>query len=129
MARCNNKLTMARWKGQRRDWPPPFSKSPAPPRDSWYLRPGLAAEGCAGPRQSPSKTRRANLTGLVLGCIEAKFCKKICVWTLSPRSTQCIPLHRFWNPYRSLISIFSLKIAEIFAAFFKRILQILPKFC
>ena len=22
---------------------------------------------------------RANLTGLVLGCIEAKFCKKICV--------------------------------------------------
>ena len=35
-----------------------------------------------------------NLTGLVLGCIEAKFCKKICVWKLSPRSTQCTPLHR-----------------------------------
>ena len=29
----------------------------------------------------------------VLGCIEANFCKKICVWKLSPRSTQCTPLH------------------------------------
>ena len=36
---------------------------------------------------------RANLTGLVLGCIKAKFCKKICVGKLSPRSTQCTPLH------------------------------------
>ena len=34
-----------------------------------------------------------NFTGLVLYCIEAKFCKKICVWKLSPRSTQCTPLH------------------------------------
>ena len=42
--------------------------------------------GCCNPK-------RANLTGLVLGCIEAKFCKKICVWKLSPRSTQCTPLH------------------------------------
>ena len=41
---------------------------------------------------------RANLTGLVLGCIEANFCKKICVGKLSPRSTQCTPLHSFWNP-------------------------------
>ena len=32
---------------------------------------------------------------LVIGCIEAKFCKKICVGKLSPRSTQCTPLHRF----------------------------------
>ena len=32
---------------------------------------------------------RANLTGLVLGCIETKFCRKICVGRLSPRSTQC----------------------------------------
>ena len=26
-----------------------------------------------------TQLHRANLTGLVLGCIEAKFCKKICV--------------------------------------------------
>ena len=38
---------------------------------------------------------RANLKGLVNGCIEAKFCNKICVGKLSPRSTQCTPLHRF----------------------------------
>ena len=36
----------------------------------------------------------ANFTGLVIGCIEAKFCKKICVGKLSPRSTQWTPLHR-----------------------------------
>ena len=35
----------------------------------------------------------ANLAGLVLSCIEAKFRKKICVGKLSPRSTQCTPLH------------------------------------
>ena len=50
----------------------------------------------------------ANLTGLVLSCIEAKFCKKICIGKLSPRSTQCTPLHR------PLISIFSSKIAKNF---------------
>ena len=38
---------------------------------------------------------RANFTRLVLGGIEAKFCNKICVGKLSPRSTQCTPLHRF----------------------------------
>ena len=38
---------------------------------------------------------RANLTRLVLSCIEAKFCKKICVGKLSPKSTQCTPSHRF----------------------------------
>ena len=48
-----------------------------------------------------------NLLGLVLGRIEAKFCKWILVGKLSPRSTQCTPLHR------SLISIFSLKIAVL----------------
>ena len=37
---------------------------------------------------------RANLNGLVLGCIDAKFCNKICFEKLSPRSTQCTPLHR-----------------------------------
>ena len=41
---------------------------------------------------------QANLTGLILGWIEAKCCKKICVGIcvgkLSPRSTQCTPLHR-----------------------------------
>ena len=27
--------------------------------------------------------------GLVLGCIKAKFCKKICVWQHFPSSTRC----------------------------------------
>ena len=45
--------------------------------------------------------------------MEAKFCKQICVWKLSPRSTQCTPLHL------SLISKFSLKTAEMFADFFQ----------
>ena len=37
---------------------------------------------------------------LVLGCIETKFASKyqILVGKLSPRSTPCTPLHRFWNP-------------------------------
>ena len=30
-------------------------------------------------RLTRPELERANLTGLVLGCIEAKFCKKICV--------------------------------------------------
>ena len=47
-----------------------------------------------------------NFEGLVLGCIDADFCKQILVGKPSPRSTQCIPLHR------SLISIFSSKIAK-----------------
>ena len=47
-----------------------------------------------------------NFDGLVLGCIDADFCKQIRVGKLSPRSTQCTPLHR------SLISIFSSKIAN-----------------
>ena len=42
----------------------------------------------------------ANFGELVLGCIEAKFCKYILVGKLSPRSTQCTPLHS------SAISIF-----------------------
>ena len=36
----------------------------------------------------------SNFAGLVLGCIEAKLCKSILVGKLSPRSTQCTPLHR-----------------------------------
>ena len=43
---------------------------------------------------------------LVLCCIEAKFCKKICVGKLLRRSTKCTPLHR------SLITFFSLKVAD-----------------
>ena len=39
---------------------------------------------------------------LVIGCIEAKFCKKICVGKLSPRSTQCTPLHRFGIHWRKM---------------------------
>ena len=35
----------------------------------------------------------ANLLGLVLGCIAAKLWKYILVGKLSPRSTQCTPLH------------------------------------
>ena len=54
---------------------------------------------------------RANFTSLVLGCIEAKFCKYILVGKLSPRSTQCTPLHRS----QSLIKK-SLKIWPIFFA-------------
>ena len=42
----------------------------------------------------------------VIGCTEAKICKKICVGKLSPRSTQCTPLHR------SQSSNFCLKFAE-----------------
>ena len=38
---------------------------------------------------------RANLKGLVNGCIEAKICIKICLEKLLPRSTQCTHLHRF----------------------------------
>ena len=48
------------------------------------------------------------------------------IWTngkLSPRSTRCTPLHR------SLISIFSSKIAEMFADFLTNISQNLPEFC
>ena len=59
---------------------------------------------------------RANLTGLVLGCIEAKFCNKICVGKLSPRSTQCTPLHS------SVISFFCQHFAKFlqdFANFYK----------
>ena len=36
-----------------------------------------------------------NFLGLVLGCIEAKFCKQVLVGKLSSRSTQCTPLHSF----------------------------------
>ena len=56
-------------------------------RASCFERPGGSVRG-----------ERANITELVLGCIEAKFCKEILVGKLSPRSTQCTPLHRFWNP-------------------------------
>ena len=49
-----------------------------------------------GPRPGGSvRGEHANLTGLVLSCIEAKFCKKICVGKLLPRSTKCTPLHHF----------------------------------
>jgi hypothetical protein len=67
--------------------------------------------------------RTRNLTRLVLWCIEAKFCKKICVGKLSPRCTQCTPLHR------SLSSIFSLKIAENVADFSNNFFQKLSGFC
>ena len=67
-------------------------------RPALALLPGVHRGGdpAAGHgRDLPGALDRANLTGLVLGCIEAKFCKKICVGKLSPRSTQCTPWHRF----------------------------------
>ena len=48
----------------------------------------------------------SNFMRLVLCCIKIKFCNKIFVGKLSPRSTQCTPLHR------SLISKFSLKFSS-----------------
>jgi len=41
---------------------------------------------------------------LVIGCIESTFCKKTCVGKLSPRSTQCTPLHR--SPFSLFLSSF-----------------------
>ena len=52
------------------------------------MRKSIASVVCPSLEERMTK-RSANLTGLVLGCIEANFCKKICVWKLSPRSTQC----------------------------------------
>ena len=43
-----------------------------------------------------------NFGRLVLGCIDADFCKYILVGELSPRSTQCTPLHRFGIHNRKL---------------------------
>ena len=57
-------------------------------------------------RSAHHVTSTENFTGLVLRCIEAKFCKKIWVWRRPPRSTQCTHLHR------SQCSKFSSKIAE-----------------
>ena len=37
------------------------------------------ADGAGVAARHPVSVDRANLTGLVLGCSEAKFCKKICV--------------------------------------------------
>ena len=65
--------------GLRKDHPRPEAEGPLR-RHLW--------PGCCIARG------RANFTGLVLGCIEAKICNKICVGKLSPRSTQCTPLHR-----------------------------------
>ena len=49
---------------------------------------------------------RANLTGLVLGCIKTKFCKKICVWQHFSSST------RFASFCTAAISKFSQKIGS-----------------
>ena len=74
-----------------------------------------------------ARVTRARST-LVLGCIEAKIYKKICVGKLSLRSTQCTPLHRFGIHNRKLgkkgpgqyntvlySQMFDLKTAELFA--------------
>ena len=58
-----------------------------------------------------ARGERANFTRLVLGCIEAKFCKEMLVGKLSPRSTQCTLLHS------SAISFFFAKICQNVAEF------------
>ena len=65
---------------------------------------------CRTPMSSfrPSGVERAKFTGLVLRCIEANSCNQMFVGKLSPRSTQCTPLHRSSN------SKFQPKIANIF---------------
>ena len=85
-------------------------------KDSAPERPRRGTRGRVCGRRG-GEARGANLTGLVLGCIEAKFCNKICVWKLSPRSTQCTPLHS------SVISFF-VKICQIFC----KICKILTNF-
>ena len=62
---------------------------------------------------------------LVLGCIEANFCKKICVQSLgkfSPRSTQRTPVHR------SQSSNFSQKSLKILPKCLQDVCQILLNF-
>ena len=78
---------------------------------------------------------RPNFRGLVLGCIEAKICKKICVWKLSPRSTQCAPLHRFGIHNRKMGKkgpLSNLKISGkncwIFCCFFPKSRKFCPNF-
>ena len=69
--------------------------------------------------------QHANFGGAVLGCIEAKFCKKICVWKLSPRSTQCTPLHsalcrsrrELSNAYRKCMKVCSFRNLQDWHAF------------
>ena len=61
---------------------------------------------------------RANLIGLVLGSIEAKFCNKICVLKLSPRSTQRTPLH-----YSTLTFVFKFAIICPKNAIFSEIMR------
>ena len=56
------------------------------------------------------------VSGLVFSCIETKFCKKILVGKLSPRSTQCTPLHRSLISKFSLNFIFFKKFANVFTS-------------
>ena len=65
---------------------PPLDQESLSVEGTVYLTPG------GGPGQTGS-SNATNFTGLVLGCIETKFCKKILVGKLSPRSSQCTPLH------------------------------------
>ena len=63
------------------------------------VRPAGCAEGqdTRAPLRPGGSVRgeRENFTRLVLGCIEAKFCKKICVGKLSPRSSEIYTMHSF----------------------------------
>ena len=69
---------------------------------NWTETVRLALEaGCDVEAVEKATTKAAStiIRGLVLGCIETKFCKKIlnkfkvCVVKLSPRATQYTPLH------------------------------------
>ena len=68
-----------------------------------------------------SSCYRGNFRGLVLGCIDATFGKQICVWKLSPRSTECTPLHS------SAISIFVKKLQTFSLKFCKMLAKLLVK--
>ena len=71
------------------------SRPPRAPLDLWTANRNPHTWGICNNNNNNERGEQANLTGLVLSCIEAKFSKKICVGKLSPKSTQCTPLHRF----------------------------------
>ena len=72
---------------------------------TWFSRTGV-------PQMSISiHEKRANFTGLLLGCIEADFCNQIFFGKLSPRSTQCTMLHS------SPVSFFQLLDFEVYSTF------------
>ena len=78
---------------ERSVWPDRGEPGPTVARGRGVVAPAPRARRGVPPAPQPAGRVLTNLTGLVLGCIEVKFCKKICVRKLSPRSTRCTPLH------------------------------------